>query len=72
MDCFCCVLKNVVFVLSWCSNNAMSLFSKIKGKNAEFKNPKSVGEVPFLCNTRAVVIFNVCEKFSPECFSECI
>ncbi|KMT03217.1 hypothetical protein BVRB_8g197660 isoform A [Beta vulgaris subsp. vulgaris] len=25
-------------------NNAMSLFSKIKGKNAEFKNPKSVGE----------------------------
>ncbi|XP_057538319.1 arginine--tRNA ligase, cytoplasmic-like isoform X1 [Amaranthus tricolor] len=25
-------------------NNAMSLFSKIKGKNADFKNPRSVGE----------------------------
>ncbi|KNA24272.1 hypothetical protein SOVF_017190 isoform B [Spinacia oleracea] len=25
-------------------NNAMGVFSKIKGKNAEFKNPRSVGE----------------------------
>ncbi|XP_021741392.1 arginine--tRNA ligase, chloroplastic/mitochondrial-like isoform X2 [Chenopodium quinoa] len=25
-------------------NNAMSVFSKIKGKNTEFKNPRSVGE----------------------------
>lgn len=25
-------------------NNAMSLFSKIKGKNSEFRNPRSVGE----------------------------
>lgn len=41
------MLKKVVSSL--CSNNAMGVFSKIKGKNAEFKNPRSVGEVPVLC-----------------------
>jgi len=27
-----------------CSNNAMSLFAKIKGKQQEFTNPRSLGE----------------------------
>lgn len=29
----------------WCSNNAMSLWSKIKGKETEFKGPPAVGQV---------------------------
>ncbi|XP_037493009.1 arginine--tRNA ligase, cytoplasmic [Jatropha curcas] len=28
----------------WCSNNAMSLWAKIKGKNTEFKGPPAVGQ----------------------------
>jgi hypothetical protein len=29
----------------WCSNNAMGLWNKIKGKETEFKGPPSVGQV---------------------------
>ena len=29
----------------WCSNNAMDIWNEIKGKETEFKNPQSVGQV---------------------------
>lgn len=32
-------------VCLWCSNNAMGLWSKIKGKGTDFKGPPSVGQV---------------------------
>lgn len=32
-------------VFLWCSNNAMDIWSKIKGKGTAFNNPRSVGEV---------------------------
>ena len=32
-------------VFCWCSNNAMDIWSKIKGKGTAFQNPRSVGQV---------------------------
>lgn len=40
------------------SNNAMSLFAKIKGQQTEFKNPRSLGGV-FLHNLELVQAFKV-------------
>ncbi|XP_058722347.1 arginine--tRNA ligase, cytoplasmic-like [Vicia villosa] len=39
-----CVAKNGVKHADYQCNNAMSLFAKIKGKQTEFKNPRSLGE----------------------------
>jgi hypothetical protein len=39
------VPQKVERVVSCCSNNAMGIWAKIKGKDARFKNPNAIGQV---------------------------
>jgi len=54
---YCALLKSDIIIIfmhmrklkqrifSWCSNNAMGVWSKVKGKQTGFKGPPAIGQV---------------------------